>query len=133
MSCTLGMVSIYYVKERLSGKWNVPKGHIKEDEEPLQGGVREFLEETEISLPSIPNLQDSWNSKGGTFYLYMLRGNKKLTPVLNHEHTDWGYFDSYDLPSPINKDIERNINELNNIKEESVTGDIKGLKGATAL
>ena len=93
-------------KGEASGKWNVPKGHIKEDEEPLQGAVREFLEETEISLPSIPNLQDSWNSKGGTFYLYMLRGNKKLTPVLNHEHTDWGYFDSYDLPSPINKDIE---------------------------
>ena len=70
-------------KGEASGKWNVPKGHIREGEEPLQGAVREFLEETEISLPSIPNLQDSWNSKGGTFYLYMLRGNKKLTPVLN--------------------------------------------------
>ena len=50
----------------------------KKGEEPLQGSVTGFLEETEISLPSIPNLQDSWNSKGGTFYLYMLRGNKKM-------------------------------------------------------
>ena len=27
----------------------------------------------------------------------------------------------------------KNINELNNITEESVTGDIKGLKGATGF
>ena len=27
-------------KGEASGKWNVPKGHIKEDEEPLQGAVR---------------------------------------------------------------------------------------------
>jgi len=120
-------------KGEASGKWNVPKGHIKEGEEPLQGSVREFLEETEISLPSIPKIQDSWDSKGGKFYLYMLHGDKKLTPILNHEHTDWGYFEVYDLPSPINKDIERNINELNNITEESVTGDIKGVKGATGF
>ena len=85
-------------KGEASGKWNVPKGHIRVGEEPLQGAVREFLEETEISLPSIPKLQDSWNSKGGTFYLYMLRGDKKLPPILNHEHTDWGYFEVYDLP-----------------------------------
>ena len=39
---TLGMVSIYYVKERVSGKWNVPKGHIREGEEPLQGCQRIF-------------------------------------------------------------------------------------------
>ena len=43
-------------KGESSGKWNVPKGHIKEGESSLEGSVREFLEETEISLPKIPKL-----------------------------------------------------------------------------
>ena len=104
-------------KGESSGKWHVPKGHIKEGESSLEGSVREFLEETEISLPKIPKLLDSWSSRGGKFYLYELLGNRKLAPVLNHEHTDWGYFESYDLPSPINKDIKRNIEKQHNMSE----------------
>jgi 8-oxo-dGTP pyrophosphatase MutT (NUDIX family) len=120
-------------KGESSGKWHVPKGHIKEGESSLDGSVREFLEETEISLPKIPELLDSWNSKGGKFYLYELLGNRKLTPVLNHEHTDWGYFESYDLPSPIDKDIKKNIEKKLNMEEGSPTSNIKGLKGATGF
>ena len=39
-----------------SGKWNVPKGHIMVGENPLDGSVREFTEETQISLNGIPKL-----------------------------------------------------------------------------
>jgi len=104
-------------KGESSGKWNVPKGHLKEGESPLDGSVREFLEETEISLPGIPKLLDKWDSRGGNFYLFRLRGNRKLIPILNHEHTDWGYFTAENLPSPINKDVERNIKEQHNVSE----------------
>ena len=104
-------------KGEASGKWNVPKGHIKEGESPLEGSVREFLEETQISLQGIPKLLDSWNNKGGKFYLYSLKGTKRLVPKLNHEHTDWGYFSSYELPSPINKDIEKIIKQKHGISE----------------
>ena len=120
-------------KGEASGKWHVPKGHIQEGETSLEGSVREFMEETEISLPGIPNLLDKWDSKGGKFYLYRLEGTKKMVPKLNHEHTDWGYFEPHDLPSPINKEIKKNIEELHKIKEGSITGDIRGLKGATGF
>ena len=106
-------------KGQASGKWNVPKGHLQKSETPLQGATREFTEETQISLPIPPKLKDKWKSKGGTFYLYSVKGRKKLIPYLNHEHTDWGYFSKNELPSPMDKDIERNI--LKN-KSETVYG-----------
>ena len=33
----------------------------------------------------------------------------KFIPRINHEHTDWGYFDVGDLPSPINKWVKETI------------------------
>ena len=93
-----------------SGKWHVPKGHIQIGEEPLAGSVREFTEETQIVLNGIPEL-DSVHKKdnGGEFYLYVLKGTRKFIPRINHEHTDWGYFDVTDLPSPIKDWVKETI------------------------
>ena len=90
-----------------SGKWNVPKGHIQIGEDTLVGSVREFTEETQIVLNGIPEL-DSVHKKdnGGEFYLYVLKGTTKFIPRINHEHTDWGYFDVNDLPSPVDGWVE---------------------------
>ena len=93
-----------------SGKWHIPKGHIQIGEEPLAGSVREFTEETQIVLNGIPELVNTYKKeKGGEFYLYVLKGTRKFIPKINHEHTDWGYFDVGDLPSPINKWVEETI------------------------
>jgi ADP-ribose pyrophosphatase YjhB (NUDIX family) len=87
-----------------SGKWHVPKGHIQIGENPLEGSVREFTEETQIVLNGIPELVNTYKKdNGGEFYLYVLKGRTKFIPRINHEHTDWGYFDVGDLPTPINK------------------------------
>ena len=116
-----------------SGKWHVPKGHLQKGETPVEGSVREFIEETQISLNGIPDLLHSWDSKGGTFHLFKLEGNKKFKPVLNHEHTDWGYFNANDLPSPMDEELEKVIKQQHNIEEGSSTSNIKGLKGATGF
>ena len=39
----------------------------------------------------------------------MLKGEKKSIPQLDHEHTDWGYFDVKDLPNPINDWVKETI------------------------
>ena len=93
-----------------SGKWNAPKGHIMIGEKPIEGSVREFTEETQIVLNGIPEL-DSVHKKdnGGEFYLYVLKGTRKFIPRINHEHTDWGYFDVTDLPSPIKNWVKETI------------------------
>jgi ADP-ribose pyrophosphatase YjhB (NUDIX family) len=87
-----------------SGKWHIPKGHIRIGEDSLVGSVREFTEETQIVLNGIPELVNTYKKdNGGEFYLYVLKGTRKFIPRINHEHTDWGYFDIINLPSPINK------------------------------
>ena len=85
-----------------SGKWNVPKGHIQIGEDPLDGSVREFTEETQIVLNGIPELANTYKKdNGGTFYLYVLKGRTKFNARIDHEHNDWGYFNVNDLPEPI--------------------------------
>ena len=93
-----------------SGTWHIPKGHIQIGEESLAGSVREFTEETQIVLNGIPEL-DSTHKKdnGGEFYLYVLKGTTKFIPRINHEHSDWGYFDVGDLPSPIDDWVKETI------------------------
>ena len=62
-----------------SGNWNVPKGHIMKGEEPLEGSLREFTEETQIILNGTPELvKIHKKDNGGKFYLYMLKGEKKF-------------------------------------------------------
>jgi len=92
-----------------SGKWNVPKGHIMKGETPLEGSVREFTEETQIVLNGIPELANTYKKDGGEFYLYVLKGTTEFIPRINHEHTDWGYFDVNNLPSPVNGWIKETI------------------------
>ena len=41
----------------------------------------------------------------------MLKGTTKFIPRINHEHTDWGYFDVGDLPSPINDWVKETIED----------------------
>ena len=95
-----------------SGIWNVPKGHIMVGEEPLNGAIREFTEETQIVLNDIPKLENIYDKdNGGKFYLYSLKGNTKFIPRINHEHSDWGYFDVTDLPSPMADRVKETIED----------------------
>ena len=96
-----------------SGTWNIPKGHIQIGEEPLDGSVREFTEETQIVLNAIPELVNVYKKeKGGKFYLYVLQGEKRFIPHLNHEHIDWGYFEISNLPEPIDDWVNKTIEKL---------------------
>ena len=115
---TGGVLYYWYDKVLLclgsrSGKWNVPKGHIMIGEEPLDGSVREFTEETQIVLNGIPELVNVYKKeKGGKFYLYVLQGEKRFIPHLNHEHIDWGYFEISNLPEPIDDWVNKTIEKL---------------------
>ena len=97
-----------------SGKWNVPKGHIMIGEDPLEGSTREFTEETQIILNGVPELVKTYKKEnGGKFYLYMLRGEKRFVPHLDHEHIDWGYFDKSNLPEPLDEWVREAIEKNN--------------------
>ena len=105
-----------------SGIWNVPKGHIMIGEEPLEGAIREFTEETQIVLNGIPELAETYKKdNGGTFYLYALKGRTKFNARIDHEHTDWGYFNVNDLPEPIDKWVKEVIENEKGFTSELVS------------
>jgi 8-oxo-dGTP pyrophosphatase MutT (NUDIX family) len=53
------------------GKWDLPKGKLKKDEDPAQGGLREVEEETNVKLELGAKLPSTWHS-------YAYNGNKML-------------------------------------------------------
>ena len=93
---------------REDGRWSIPKGHIQIGEEPIDGALRELVEETQIMLNGTPELVEKVkkNSGDGYFHIFRFETDKKFIPRLDIEHTKWGYF-SYDkLPTPLDEKLE---------------------------
>tara|TARA_Y100001963_G_C6438379_1_gene290221 strand:+ start:48 stop:434 length:387 start_codon:yes stop_codon:yes gene_type:complete len=95
----------YMLCKRSSNRkdWSIPKGHIQQGEQPLEGAIRELEEETAIQLDGHPKQVSTFKEKDGTFYIFSIEVEDKLTPILDHEHTDYGYFTKDNLPSPLDK------------------------------
>ena len=98
---------------REDGRWSIPKGHIQIGEEPIDGALRELVEETQIMLNGTPELEEKVkkNNGDGYFHIFRFETDKKFIPRLDIEHTKWGYF-SYDkLPTPLDEKLENILNK----------------------
>ena len=88
--------------------WAVPMGHVEDGEKMIQGAHREFQEETKLdidinSLVYLDTLKDSkYNRMVG---LYKIELPNKPKPQIDHEHSDWGYYDVDSLPHPIEDNL----------------------------
>lgn len=92
-------------------KWSIPKGHIKKGETPLEGALRELYEETKIRLARKPHLLlTTTNQEGGAYYIYGYHLNKRLEPILNEEHMDFGYFDRNTIPNNLDQGLRKIFN-----------------------
>ena len=88
--------------------WAVPMGHVEEGEKMIQGAHREFQEETmlDIDINSLVYLDTLKDSKYNRILaLYMIELPNKPEPKLDHEHSDWGYYDVDSLPHPIEDNL----------------------------
>lgn len=110
-------------KESLPNQWSIPCGHLEKDEDPKEGALREFVEETDIKLPkdiSLVGLLNMYRKdmkrKKGVMFVFTHDSNKKLIPDLDNakdgfEHTECGYFNRKNLPIPDKNDQLRKIIE----------------------
>ena len=88
--------------------WAVPMGHVEKGEKMIQGAHREFKEETmlDIDINSLVYLDTLKDSKYNRITaLYMIELPNKPEPKLDHEHTEWGYYDVDSLPHPIEDNL----------------------------
>ena len=105
-------------EESLPGIWSIPSGHIEGNETPKDAALREFKEETNISLPNdislvgfINKYKKDGSTKNGLIYVFLHEGDREYKPNLKkakdgHEHTECDYFTKETLPK------EKNNNEL---------------------
>ena len=95
--------------------WSVPSGGVEDGETFREGATRELKEETMLDfnpqkLVYLGTIKDGKYNRISKIFKAEMDG--KPEPTLDHEHSDWGYYDKGSLPRPI-EDRMRQILELN--------------------
>jgi ADP-ribose pyrophosphatase YjhB (NUDIX family) len=86
--------------------WSIPSGHVDPGERTKPAAIRELEEETQIkikdcTLATIARDVGRKNGEAGNMFIYHKILPQEVTPVIDQEHSDWGYFTKNDLPSPM--------------------------------
>ena len=95
--------------------WSVPMGGVEEGETFEEGAARELKEETMLDF-NPQKLVYLGTIKDGKYNrlckLYKAEMNGKPKPTLDHEHSDFGYYNKDSLPHPIEERMKQ-VLELN--------------------
>lgn len=92
--------------------WSVPCGYVEEHEEIKTAAIRETLEETQIKLnPKSVKFLSAYPAHGdhGVFYDYLCEIDEEKEPVIDEEHSEWGYFTKDEIPTPITDEMRNDI------------------------
>jgi 8-oxo-dGTP pyrophosphatase MutT (NUDIX family) len=92
--------------------WSVPCGYVEEKEEIKEAAIRETFEETQIILKkdkvkflsAFPAYGDN-----GVFYDYICEIDEETEPIIDEEHSDWGYFTKDQIPTPITDEMRNDV------------------------
>ena len=95
--------------------WAVPMGGVDKGETFREGAARELKEETMLDF-NPQKLVYLGTIKDGKYNrlckLYKAEMNGKPEPTLDHEHSEFGYYDKDSLPHPIEERMKQ-VLELN--------------------
>ena len=91
--------------------WSVPAGYVEKEEFIKECAIRETYEETKIKLNSddVKFLSAFPAYGGGVFYDYVCEIEEELEPIIDEEHSDWGYFSKDEIPTPITDEMRNDV------------------------
>ena len=91
--------------------WSVPAGYVEKEEFIKECAIRETYEETKIKLNSddVKFLSAFPAHGGGVFYDYICEIEEELEPIIDEEHSDWGYFSKDEIPTPITDEMRNDV------------------------
>jgi len=96
----------------LPGYWSVPSGYVESGEGIKEAAIRETYEETQIKLnQSDVKFLSAFNTfdNTGVFYDYICEIETEIEPVVDFEHSDWGYFSKDEIPTPITNELKNDV------------------------
>ena len=95
--------------------WSIPGGGVEDDEIPYQAAIRELFEETQIDSSEL-KFEDYLGiveRKGKeAFHIFLWASESKLTPILDFEHTEYGWFKLSELPEPMTCEMVEKLFEI---------------------
>jgi 8-oxo-dGTP pyrophosphatase MutT (NUDIX family) len=92
--------------------WSVPAGYVEPNEEIKECAIRETFEETQIKLnPDDVRFLSAFPAHGapGVFYDYICEIDEEVEPVIDEEHSEWGYFSIDEIPTPITDELRSDV------------------------
>tara|TARA_Y100001934_G_scaffold9279_1_gene12364 strand:- start:379 stop:807 length:429 start_codon:yes stop_codon:yes gene_type:complete len=92
--------------------WSVPAGYVETSEDIKTAAIRETFEETEIELDATSvKFLSAYPAHGGRgiFYDYVCEIDSELEPIIDEEHSDWGYFGADEIPTPITDEMRNDV------------------------
>lgn len=92
--------------------WSVPAGYVEADEEIKTAAIRETFEETQIELDATAvKFLSAYPAHGGrgVFYDYICEVDDEVEPVIDEEHSAWGYFGVDEIPTPITDEMRNDV------------------------
>ena len=102
----------------LGGYWSIFAGSANKNETLQDCAVRELYEETQIKVNNYELIDGcSINNNNLRFKIFFVELDHQPSPILNEEHTEYGWFDIHKLkqfPYDIEKDLIQCIENYKN-------------------
>ncbi len=105
-------IELYYgTKIPFGGYWSIFGGGINQNETPKEAAKRELFEESKIDV-NIEDINyiDTLNQPDAIFHVHYYKSDKLLFPELNFEHTQYGWYNIFELESFTEKIDQKLIN-----------------------
>ena len=93
-------------KVEYGGYWSIFCGAVEENEAYHVAAHREILEETGLDLDKSKFIH---RELVRDLRLYTYELDEMVYPVLNYEHTEWGYFGIDEIPTPITDEMKNDV------------------------
>ena len=95
-------------------KWTIPGGHLNKGEDPYEGAIREFKEETGCDVEDVKLVGSHWDKENNLLiYLFKVVPDPKqmldASKDPDKEVDSWHYMNPNDVVEELHVPLERNI------------------------